>query len=922
MRNACCAAGLAALAAFGLAGCARNDAASYLASARGYAAKSDYRAALIEVKNALQKAPENGDARLLLATSLLETGDPAGAEAEVRKAIALHVPDDLTYPVLARALVAQGEFKKLVTELADTRLDQPAPRADLGVSLALASLAEGDSAKAGRLVEAALADEPGNIRARLIEAQVQAQRGDIAAARTSIDKALAKSPNDIDALMMKSQVAFVEGRRDDAAKALDQAIAANPGALVARSARLSLAVTNGELDVAKDQLAKMKERAPKDIRTAYADALVAFATRDYRHAHEAILRVLAVRPESQQSVLLSALIDYQLGAYATAEQALRKVVANAPNDIGARRALAAVYLRTGRGQLALDTLGPALKSAPDDPALLRTAGEAYLAAGDAALATSAYERANALDNGNVASKVRLAEVRFAGGDTTRAFNDLEALAAKDASGYQAEMALYVGHLRRREYDQALAAADAIAAKQPNSALPYELRGAVYAAKRDFANARANFEKALGVQPDFYSAAFNLGILDIEEGRPEAARERYERMSKQFPDNEQLLLAQAQVLLVTGDSPDRVKSALDRAVTANPHSVRARLARIEFDMRRKDMASALATAQSALAAIPDDPQLVAMLGRIQAIRAAYSDAAATFARLATLQPKNPLPLLQMAEMQLATKDFAAAIASERKALAVKPDYEAAYALLAKTYLASGRGEEAIAEARALQKAQSTRAIGYVLEGEILGAQKKWAEAANVYRSGFEKLPLAQIAGRYYVALQAAGKSSEATAMAKKWTTDHPGDATIPALLAQQSMQRGAIDDAIAGYRRVLAIEPENVVALNNLGWMLTDRKAAEGLDFAERAHRIAPFNPSILDTYGWALASNGDPKRGAQVLRMAMTLSPEQPEFRLHLAKALAWSGDKAGARNEIAQLTKLDKASPVRAEAEKFMSSL
>ena len=66
----------AVLAALALAGCFGKDASSYVTSARTYLAKSDYNAAIIEAKNALQKEPDNAEARVLLATSLLESGDP------------------------------------------------------------------------------------------------------------------------------------------------------------------------------------------------------------------------------------------------------------------------------------------------------------------------------------------------------------------------------------------------------------------------------------------------------------------------------------------------------------------------------------------------------------------------------------------------------------------------------------------------------------------------------------------------------------------------------------------------------------------------------------------------------------------------------------------------------------------------------
>ncbi len=166
---------VAAIAVTATAGCARNDPASYIASANSYIAKSDYKAAIIELKNALQKAPDNAEARLLLAKSLLATGDPAGAETEVRKAIDAHAPGDQAYPVLAQAMAAQGEFKQLASELGDKKLDDPAARSTVNVALAVASLAQGDAAHAKELADAALADQPGNVRALLLEAQLAAR---------------------------------------------------------------------------------------------------------------------------------------------------------------------------------------------------------------------------------------------------------------------------------------------------------------------------------------------------------------------------------------------------------------------------------------------------------------------------------------------------------------------------------------------------------------------------------------------------------------------------------------------------------------------------------------------------------------------------------------------------------------------------
>jgi putative PEP-CTERM system TPR-repeat lipoprotein len=905
-----------------LAGCGGKDAASYIASAKNYMAKADYKSATIEIKNALQKDPDNKDARTMLAKALLETGNPAGAETEIRKATSLGAPADEAYPLLARALAGQREFKKLTTELGGIRLDTPAARANLAVALAAGHFAQGNVDLAQSALDAALADRPGDADALVMKAQIEARRGNIDAARKFVDQALSSSPDHLEALLIKAEFAASDGKRDEAEKLLDQAIAKHPTAPAPRFAMVSLALRSGKMDAAKAQVAKMKESAPRDFRTLYADALVSFTTGDAAGARDAIQRVLAVAPDNPQSLLLSGLVNSQLGSFAVAEDSLRKVLAKVPNEPTAVRALAAVYLRTGRAPQAVETLGQALKTRGDDPLLLRAAGEAYLAAGNLALATKAYERANALDKSDMAGRVRLAQVRLQAGDAARAFSDLDALSASDSSKYQADLALFSAHLRRHEYDKALAAADAILKKQPASAIPHYLRGIAYLAKRDLKNARASFEKALEIQPDYHAAARSLAIIDIQEGSVEAARDRYTRLLAKYPNNEDLLLGSAEVLRASGASQEKIREALDKAVAANPTSVRARLALVAHSAQYGDAKAAIATTQAALAGIPNDPQLTEALGTYQLASGDANQALETFKRLVQLQPQNPLALLRLAQAQSAAKDYTSAIDSERKALALRPDLAASWTALAKTHLASGKPDAALAEARKVQKDFPEKAFGYMLEGEIYAAQKKWGEAAKAYEAAMARQPSSLLVAKQYAALVSAGKSADATATANKWTKAHPDDATISLLLAQQSQQKKDYATASAGYRRVLEIDSDNVVALNNLAWILAEQKDPKAIEYAEEAHRLSPFNANVLDTLGWTVTRSGDPKRGVQLLRMASNLSPRHAEIRLHLAQALNNAGDKTGARRELTELTKLAKDSPVRIEAEKLLATL
>jgi putative PEP-CTERM system TPR-repeat lipoprotein len=436
------------------------------------------------------------------------------------------------------------------------------------------------------------------------------------------------------------------------------------------------------------------------------------------------------------------------------------------------------------------------------------------------------------------------------------------------------------------------------------------------------NARINFEKALELQPDLLPAAYSLAILDLQEGNIQAARKRYDRMLEKNPTNEGVILATSELLSVSGGSAEQVRALIDKAIAANPSSVRARLALINFEARRQDAKATLAIVQTAANAIPNDPQLTQALGMAQVAAGEQNQAVETFKRLVSMQPNNPSPLVRLAETQVLIKDYPSAIDSARKALAVRPDFPQALAVLMKTYLVAGQPDAAMAEARRLQKEHPDKQVGYALEGDLLSAQKKWADAAAMYKTGVTRQPTGPLALRYFVALESSGKATEAKTIADKWIKDHPADTTFQLFFAQRNQQRKELSAAKAGYRTVLDIEPENPIALNNLAWLLAEDKDPKALEYAEEAHRLAPFNPNILDTLGYTLTRVGDPKRGIELLRMASRLAPRRPEIRLHLAKALAQTGDKAGARQEIGELTKMKKESPIRIEAEKLQETL
>ncbi|HYY55981.1 MAG TPA: tetratricopeptide repeat protein [Pyrinomonadaceae bacterium] len=105
---------------------------------------------------------------------------------------------------------------------------------------------------------------------------------------------------------------------------------------------------------------------------------------------------------------------------------------------------------------------------------------------------------------------------------------------------------------------------------------------------------------------------------------------------------------------------------------------------------------------------------------------------------------------------------------------------------------------------------------------------------------------------------AGRGRQAIEAARKMLELAPAerqDLVAAALITLSSAQEGAGDTkgSEESLRRVLAREPNNATALNNLGYFLVERneRLDEALEMIQRAVRAEPTNSSFLDSLGWA-----------------------------------------------------------------------
>ena len=188
-----------------VAGCSKSE-KDLLASAQGYIDKRDFKAATVQLKSLLQEHPESGEARFIYGRALLEMGDVAGAEAELNRALDNKYSEEIVVPVLAKALLASGQSRKLTEAYGKFEVADVQGAVELKVALAMAYAAQGKNDDAQASLNRALQIKADAPEALVALARLQAGDGKVDEALKTLTSLLTKSPTTIDGWMLKGDL--------------------------------------------------------------------------------------------------------------------------------------------------------------------------------------------------------------------------------------------------------------------------------------------------------------------------------------------------------------------------------------------------------------------------------------------------------------------------------------------------------------------------------------------------------------------------------------------------------------------------------------------------------------------------------------------------------------------------------------------
>jgi len=340
------------------------------------------------------------------------------------------------------------------------------------------------------------------------------------------------------------------------------------------------------------------------------------------------------------------------------------------------------------------------------------------------------------------------------------------------------------------------------------------------------------------------------------------------------------------------------------------------------LRLKEPREALQVAQNAVAALPDNPDMLDVLGVAQLAAGEHNQAATTFNRVAALQPKSAQPHLRLADVHVASGNTEAAAQSLRKALELQPNLLAAQRGLAGFALKNQRVSDALAISQQVQKQRPKEAAGYLMEGDIHAQQRQWPQAVAAYRQGLGRVPATDLAIKLHEALLADGQGAEANRHAERWMKEQPRDLGFLFHLGSRAMATQDWGRAEGLFRRITDQRPDDALALNNLAWIAGQQGKPEAVALAERAVQAAPNQPAILDTLALLLSRKGEHARAVELQKRVVALQPETPLFKLNLAKVQLAAGNKTEARRLLDELSALGEGFAGQAEVAKIRASL
>ena len=581
-----------------------------LERAAEYTQNGEMKAAVIELKNVLQRNPDNAEARYRLASIYLQYEDFPAAEKQFQRAGEAGWKPTESRIGLVKSMLAQDEYSAALKECVvddafpvDAQADLTALRAVALTGLeqqedALAALSAGEQLQP----DAALV-----LQTRIDFLMADGNTADAARVTT---RALELYPDN--AGFKLREAALLANNQDltQADELLQEIIALDPPGYISghgRRARLALVKIRIISQNHSDTSSFIKPLYERDTEALYLGALLAYQKDNFELAGQLLLKLLKRSPGNMPSMQLYGMVNYSQENYEKAAYYLSKYVSANPDNLAAQKQLSLAYMKLGQFDEAGTTLSAAMNEDIDDAELFALAVTNAFSSGDTRSGILMLERAAKAAPDNLPLRSELARAYLLSGETERAIQTYEAIIAQGGqdSGIEKMLLLARARLALREgnAEKVLELAKQLQQTQPDYSMGYELEGIALISQKSYTQASRSFRMAWDRTP-----SSNLAIKYSESlklsGQQAAATQPLADWLSKVPQDTRVRQLLGTTWMELGKN-DKAIAAYEQVIKQEPDNVVA-LNNLAWLYGLDRNPRALVLAESALKAAPDDP----------------------------------------------------------------------------------------------------------------------------------------------------------------------------------------------------------------------------------------------------------------------------------------------------------------------------
>jgi tetratricopeptide (TPR) repeat protein len=657
-----------------------------------------------------------------------------------------------------------------------------------------------------------------------------------------------------------------------------------------------------------------------------------------------------------------------------ASRLAEEVLQKDPNHVEGHILRGTILFATGDRAGALAELTKAVELNPRRVESLISVALYYRQTGDAAKAEEMYQRAMGIDDSSALVHLEYARFLVQQNRMDKADEQFRRAVQVDPQNREAHRTLVTFYIQQKQLDRAEQAARALAQLDDGKPEGTAVLGDFYSQIGRADDAARAFQETIGKFPDYTQARYRLGELLMQKGDAAGALAQAQEVLNKNPNDKQALLLRARVRVNGGaqikDAVEDLKQVLkqeprDQAglyymADANlrlnqidqarvfagdlekyyPDYVPAKLLQLQINLAAGDWQAALRQSNELVEklnhATPDARVSSEMLNELRSKAfTARGSAQAQLKNMAAARADFTAARDLLPNVPSSYTNLAAVAASEGKSDEATQHYEHALQLDATNFDALNGIVNLLAQQKEFDKAHARvdQALAvkqdsaplHFLKGQIYGRQFDAKGAEGEMRRAVDLdpnfVPAFNALAALYINTQ---QPDQAIASLHEWSAKRPDDPGPYVIMGMIEDSRQGYDKANESYRKALTLRPDDIFSANNLAWNYAEHGGGnldEAMRLAQGVVQKLPDEPGFADTLGWVYFKKGLGSAAVEQLQKAVAraqaMGSDSPVYRAHLGQALAATGRKAEARQQLQQALNIGASrglSPAQAE--------